>query len=111
LPRPPGRRLPEDFAHAEALAAPWRSTTLALLADLGRTQFAARCDVVRATIAKHPEGISNRALYRIHRGLRPVEMREVCESLVEQGDVHRHETKADKNSITLYRPSPGGPPC
>ena len=60
---------PDDLVAAAGLGERWKRTTLALIADIGRTRFQARCDAVLTTIRRHPHGISQSGLYRAHRDL------------------------------------------
>jgi hypothetical protein len=78
----------QDWDAAVALAGPWESTTLAVLADLGRTRFRSRCDAVLATIRAHPKGLMLSALYRAHRDLRGREFDDVLQALERQRLVH-----------------------
>jgi hypothetical protein len=82
-----------DFDAAARLAEPWQRTTLALLADLGRTRFQARSDAVLATIRAHREGITHRKAFRAHRGLTSREFGEVIMALEEQALIHRWKAK------------------
>jgi hypothetical protein len=83
-----------DWDAAEALAAPWEQTTLAVVGDIGRTRFQARCDAVLATIRAHPKGIKLSALYRAHRDLSQREFDEVLHALEQQELVHSVEAAA-----------------
>jgi hypothetical protein len=89
-----------DFDAAATLAAPWHRTTLALLADLGRTKFQARADGVLASVRAHPGGMSHRLLYRAHRGLGVREFDEVIGALTAQGLIHQRQARV---------PGKGGP--
>jgi hypothetical protein len=94
-----------DFAAAARLAEPWQRTTLALLADLGRTRFQARSDAVLATIRAHPGGITHRKAFRAHRGLTPREFDEVIIALEGQALIHRWKAKGTGTGPrpTVYR--------
>jgi hypothetical protein len=97
------------LAHFEAaaeLAAPWITTTLGLIADLGRTKFQARCDAVLGTVRTYGKDIPQRMLYRAHRGLTKREFDEVTTSLEEQGLVHRVQIETSKKGwpVILFRP-------
>jgi Toprim-like len=92
------------LAHFEAaaeLAAPWITTTLGLIADLGRTKFQARCDAVLATIRAHSTGIARRTLYRTHRGLNSREFDEACTALETQGYVEATQVPAPKGGYPI----------
>src|SRR5262249_19177250 len=70
-----------DFSDACTLAIPWRATTLALLADLGRPRHQAHCDAVLATIRGKKE-ISRNEPARAHRGLKEKELEEIVPALI-----------------------------
>jgi putative DNA primase/helicase len=91
----------DDLVAAAALAERWKETTLAIIADIGRTRFQALSDDVLATIRKYPKGIMLSALYRAHRELRQHEFDEVLGALETQRFVERAE-------VTTGRP--GRPP-
>jgi hypothetical protein len=84
---------PEDFDAAAALGGCWQATTLALIADIGRSRFQARADKVLATIRAHPRGIGKSALYRAHRDLQGREFEDVLAALELQRLVHKAEAK------------------
>jgi len=90
-----------DFEAASQLAARWQRTTLALIADLGRTRFQKRSDAVLGTIRAHPNGVILSALYRAHRDLAQREFEEVLGALETQHLAHRVEANTGK---------PGRPP-
>jgi putative DNA primase/helicase len=85
-----------DWQSAEAMAERWQVTTLALIADLGRTRFQARTDAVLSTIKAHPKGIPSRLLYRAHRGLAQRELAEALDALEGQGLVHHRLEQGPK---------------
>lgn len=95
----------DHFDAAAVLASPWITTTLGLIADLGRTKFQARCDAVLATIRARPEGIARRPLYRAHRGLNSREFDEVCLALDQQGYIEETEIRGTKggNPTFVYK--------
>jgi hypothetical protein len=98
-----------DFDAASGMAARWQSTTLALLADLGRTKFQARCDAVLGTILAHRTGVILSALYRAHRDLGQREFDEVLTALDTQGLAHCVTTKTGKRGRTpaIWLPGAG----
>jgi hypothetical protein len=101
---------PDDLAAAAAMAERWKRTTLALIADIGRTKFQARCDAVLATIRVHRQGITQAGLYRAHRDLDKREFETVTEALEMQGLIHSAEMrtpgKAGRPPVVYY---PGAP--
>jgi putative DNA primase/helicase len=96
-----------DLDAAVALSPPWQATTLALIADIGRTQHQARCDSVLATVRSHPEGVARGLLFRLHRGLKGREFEEVVGDLEQQGLIHQRKVsgKAGRAPV-VYRPGP-----
>jgi hypothetical protein len=97
----------EDFDQAAALARPWIVTTLALIADLGRSRFQARADAVLGTITTRPKGIPRGELFRAHRALTGREFDEVLTALELQGLVHVFKSDATVGRpAILYRPGP-----
>ena len=59
----------EDFEAARAMGARWLPSTLAVIEDLGATEFQRNADAIAASI-QVSGGISLSDLYRKHRGLR-----------------------------------------
>lgn len=92
---------------AVALSAPWQDTTLALVADIGRTQHQARCDAVLATIRAKP-GLTRSALFGTHKGLRAREFDEVLTALEQQHRIRITKPKTGKPGpdAFTYRPGP-----
>jgi hypothetical protein len=86
----------DDLAAAERLAERWKGTTLAVLADIGRTRFQAVCDAVLATIRRHPKGVTMSNLYRAHRDMREQEFAEVLRALETQRYARPVETPTDR---------------
>jgi hypothetical protein len=82
----------DDLTAAAAMARRWLRTTLALIADLGRTKFQARCDAVLGTISTHKNGMIASGLYRAHRDLDRREFENITEALEMQGLIHSVET-------------------
>jgi hypothetical protein len=100
---------PEDFEAAVALGECWQATTLALIADIGRSRFQARADKVLATIRAHPKGIMLSALYRAHRDLQGREFDDVLDALERQRLVHSVEVKVPGKAgrpPVMYFPGP-----
>jgi hypothetical protein len=87
---------PDDFDDAATLVECWQATTLALIADIGRTRFQARCDAVLGTIRCCPAGIMLSALYRAHRDLDKREFEGLLDALEMQRLIHRIETPTGK---------------
>jgi Protein of unknown function (DUF3987)/Toprim-like len=99
---------PDDFGAAAALGECWQATTLALIADIGRSRFQARADKVLATIRAKPEGIMLSALYRAHRDLQGREFDDVLDALERQRLIHGVEAKtgARGRPPVMYFPGP-----
>jgi hypothetical protein len=100
----------DDLAAAATMGERWKRTTLALIADIGRTRFQARCDAVLGTIRAHPKGITQYGLYRAHRDLDKREFENVTEALEMQRLAHSVEMrmpgKAGRVPVVYF---PGGP--
>ena len=84
----------DDLTAAAIMGQRWQRTTLALIADIGRTKFQARCDAVLATIRAHPGGITQYGLYRAHRDLDKREFENVTDALEMQQLIHSIEMAA-----------------
>jgi hypothetical protein len=100
---------PEDFEAAVALGECWQATTLALIADIGRSRFQARSDKVLATIRAKPKGLMLSALYRAHRDLQGREFDDVLDALERQRLVHSVEVKVPGKTgrpPVMYFPGP-----
>lgn len=99
----------DDLVAADTLASRWQRTTLALIADIGRTRFQTRCDAVLGTLRAHPRGIMLSALYRAHRDLDKHEFENVAEALEMQHLAHSVEMrtpgKAGRPPV-IYFPGP-----
>lgn len=93
IDRAGGEISPDDLVAAAGLGERWKRTTLALIADIGRTRFQARCDAVLTTIRTHPQGISQSGLYRAHRDLDGREFSNVIEALEMQHLAYAVETR------------------
>jgi len=100
---------PEDFDAAAALAECWQATTLALIADIGRSRFQARSDKVLATIRTKPNGVMLSALYRAHRDLQGREFDDVLDALKRQRLVYCVDAKVPGKTgpaPVVYFPGP-----
>jgi len=100
---------PDDFGAAAALGECWQATTLALIADIGRSRFQARADKVLATIRAKPKGIMLSALYRAHRDLQGREFDDVLDALERQRLAHSVEARVSKSGRTPFVYFPGPP--
>jgi hypothetical protein len=100
----------DDLMAARTMAERWQRTTLALIADIGRTKFQARCDAVLGTIRANPKGITQYGLYRAHRDLDKREYENVTDALEMQELIHSVELptpgKKGRVPVTWY---PGAP--
>jgi hypothetical protein len=97
-----------DLEAAVGMAERWRTTTLAVIADIGRTRFQARADAVLRTIRAHPKGIMLSTLYRAHRDLAQREFDDVLGALETQQLAHRVDAKTGKigRAPVVYFPGP-----
>jgi hypothetical protein len=99
----------DDLVAADTLAGRWQRTTLALIADIGRTKFQTRCDAVLATIQTRPQGIAQAALYRAHRDLDQREFEMVASALEMQHLAHSVEMRTPGKpgrAPLIYFPGP-----
>jgi len=102
----------DDLTAAAAMGERWKRTTLAVIADIGRTLFQSRCDAVLKTILANPKGISLAKLYRTHRDLDKRDFVNVLDALVMQRLIHTPPTDRAAGQVgripVVYYPGPPG---
>jgi hypothetical protein len=95
------------FEAARQMADRWRSSTLQVLEDLGRSEFSRNCERVLATVRAHPAGVSMSAMYRAHRNLRQRDFDDVLKALqTQERIVHIRSAAALGRPSNIFRAAP-----